>query len=665
MANERKDLPPVNAPNFDERVRDLLGIHLGTRGDGMQRTVTVADLVKAGFELSPSFLRNPSAGNPFTGNQAGSGGGGVGPAGPPGPPGPPTPYVPDLTPPPTPTGVVVTSTFSSLILEHDLPTYTMGHGHARTFVYGAKRLLPGDPLPTFVNAEKLTEFTGPIFSYPTALGTEWHLWFTWVTVDGVESTTPAGGTNGYTVTTGKVGNSDLGPLIVEAANLQNGAVTATKLAAQAVDLTKFANGIEPVSIVTSGSLPTVKTTNAVYWSGKLYRWDTTAAAYVASVPATDLTGQITATQITDGAITTPKMAANSISGDRIQAGTLDASKIVADSITAGQIAAGAIGAAEVAAGAIRAQHLLVIPRSLNPDPMFQSGSAGWVGHIQTLPATDPTVPAGCPKRFAAQFGNRDNPYDGQPIACQPGEQYKFSWWLNNNGGSGGAGAGLLIYYYNASNAIIDAFGTTGDNSAGWLYKTATLQIPAGVAGFRYGPWADKTAYVGNPWFTDMNVERVNDASLIVDGSIIASKIAAGAIAVGSAAIQDGAIRNALIENLAVDSAKIANGAIVTAKIGDAQITTAKIADASINSAKILDGQITNAKIQDASITNSKIGTAQINLANINLASIGNLSAISAVIGLLRTTNTGARVEIADNRIEVFYSNNQTAIRMSS
>ena len=58
MANERKDLPPVNAPNFDERVRDLLGIHLGTRGDGMQRTVTVADLVKAGFELSPAFLRN-------------------------------------------------------------------------------------------------------------------------------------------------------------------------------------------------------------------------------------------------------------------------------------------------------------------------------------------------------------------------------------------------------------------------------------------------------------------------------------------------------------------------------------------------------------------------------------------------------------------------------
>lgn len=60
-----------------------------------------------------------------------------------------------------------------------------------------------------------------------------------------------------------------------------------------------------------------------------------------------------------------------------------------------------------------------------------------------------------------------------------------------------------------------------------------------------------------------------------------------------------------------------------------------------------------------------IAGAAINLALINTASIGNLSALSATIGMLRTTNTGARVEISDNLIQVFYSNGQTAVRISS
>jgi hypothetical protein len=136
-------------------------------------------------------------------------------------------YTPDPTPPPTPTGVVVTPTFANVIIEHDTPIYTVGHGHARTKVYGATYGGSG-PLPVFADAVLITEFVGPVFAHATTLGTAWHLWVSWVSVDGYESTTPAGGANGYTATTGKVGTSDLGNAIVLSQNLAPGSVTADK-----------------------------------------------------------------------------------------------------------------------------------------------------------------------------------------------------------------------------------------------------------------------------------------------------------------------------------------------------------------------------------------------------------------------------------------------------
>ncbi|PIM52100.1 hypothetical protein CS062_16225 [Roseateles chitinivorans] len=679
MVDRRKDIPAVNSPNFLQKVREAMSTYLGNLGDKLDRGVTVRDLVDAGLvELNAGYLVGSGGKAPIKGPAPGIGGGGG------------ESVEPDLTPPPTPTGAQVTPTFNTLIIEHDLPTYTQGHGHARTRVYGAQWV--SGPLPTFSSAELITEFTGTVFAHPTTLGTTWHIWLKWVSEDGVESSIPAGGTNGIARTTGKVGNSDLGPLIVEAGNLANGAVSAAKLAAQAVDLTKFASGIEPATIV--GAVPGSFVTRLVFNTGdwKLYRWNGTA--YTATVPATDLTGQIVATQITDGAITTPKMAANSISGDRIQAGTLDASKIVADSITAGQIAAGAIGASEIAAGAITTGKLLVTGRgaALNDDPAVQDISA-WncthsmsVGTGGVLRFENGTTTAGAiGSRYVTVFGGTtDVWFWSRRVPVAPNKTYKavanlyagagnnrnmyvfLRMWRANGtevgGGDTGWGGTLSGYVYGGLPP------TNVWTRQGALFGANTPRpIPADVVEIAVGVWfqySDGTGAVQQA-AQDIRLEEAIGADLIVDGAIIASKLSAGAIAVGSAAIQDGAIRNALIENLAVDNAKIADGAISTVKIGDAQITNAKIKDAAITHVKILDGEITNAKIQDAAITSAKIGNAQVNLVHINTASIGSLSAVSATIGVLRTVPSGARVEIRDNLIQVFYWNDQEAVRISS
>ncbi len=137
---------------------------------------------------------------------------------------------PELTPAPTPTGVAVTAGFAKLLITHDLPTYTQGHGHGKTRVYGVQ--YTGGAEPTISAATVLGEFTGVVGSIPSDLGVTWRIWVKWVTTDGVESTTAAGGSgaNGIAATTGKVGSSDLGAAAVLSTALAPGAVTADKAA---------------------------------------------------------------------------------------------------------------------------------------------------------------------------------------------------------------------------------------------------------------------------------------------------------------------------------------------------------------------------------------------------------------------------------------------------
>lgn len=109
---------------------------------------------------------------------------------------------PDLTPPPTPSGVNVVAGIDFIGITTDAPTFSMGHGYGRTLVYGKKYSGTG-PLPTFSDDSLAHEFVGQVGSFPTDPATQWHIWVKWRSSDGVLSVTPAGGANGFQVTTGQ------------------------------------------------------------------------------------------------------------------------------------------------------------------------------------------------------------------------------------------------------------------------------------------------------------------------------------------------------------------------------------------------------------------------------------------------------------------------------
>ena len=259
MSDNRVDLPPINSPNFLEKVRETLGVYLGNRGDALNRGVTMGDLYTAGIvNLSPGFLKGGKLA-PISG------------------PGASVTYTPDNTPPPTPTGFAATSAISNILIECDAQTYTVGHGHAKSALYGIVWNV-GDPQPVFDNAQLVSEFPGSVHAYATNPATTWHLWLKWVSEDGFSSVIPAGGTHGVVVTTGlnveKLVKAMTGPgnpfkIVSEPITLEDGTVvpvgtytadayihnsqiTNAKIANLAVDNAKIAD--LSVSKLTAGSM---------------------------------------------------------------------------------------------------------------------------------------------------------------------------------------------------------------------------------------------------------------------------------------------------------------------------------------------------------------------------------------------------------------------------
>lgn len=221
-------------------------------------------------------------------------------------------YIKDLTPPPTPVGISVTTGLSTVFITSSIPSYTVGHGHEKTLIYGAI-----GATSIFADATVIGDFTGAITSIARNPNEQLRLWFKYLSKDGGESALPFGGLNGLDATTLTIGATD------------------------------FANTIRPVFIfatlpILPSTLYPIGSTGVLTTTGKLYR--NVSDVWVTAVATSDLSGVIADSQISAG----------TISGNKIKAGSITAAQIAADTITAGQIAAGAISASELAVNAVTA-----------------------------------------------------------------------------------------------------------------------------------------------------------------------------------------------------------------------------------------------------------------------------------------------------------------------
>lgn len=293
----------------------------------------------------------------------------------------------DITPPGPPSALTATGLFTSILLEWTNPT---DKDLAAVQVWEATT-------NNFASATKVATVSNTIWARDgLAANVTRYYWLTAVDRTGNVSTKyPVSSTAGVSATTVTLGSTDfpagLKPIEIVSSlpttgNFQGrvvflttdnklyryngtafvatipttdltGQVTAAQIADAAVTTAKFAAGIEPVEIL--GTLPTTGNFQGrmvfLTTDSKLYRYNGTA--FVSTVPAADVTGQITSTQITDNSITTAKVAANAITTTELAANSVTAGKVAAAAISTSELAAGAVTAAKIAAGTITANEI--------------------------------------------------------------------------------------------------------------------------------------------------------------------------------------------------------------------------------------------------------------------------------------------------------------------
>jgi hypothetical protein len=637
----RKDLPAPKSDNYDMRVRETLMTYLGRTGDPLDRGITLRDLLDNGLAKlrSGRTITNASVGGSglpiLPPDITITGGGGA-------------EYVPDLTPPPTPTGFSVSAAINNIFITHDDPTYTQGHGHLRTRVYG-KVYQVGDPLPTFGDAAEITQFTGFVHAHPSNPSTQWRLWIKWQTVDNVLSVSPAGGTNGLAVGTSTIRGIDLGPLIVESANLATASVSAAKIAANAVDPTKFASGIEPITIVSS--VPTVQGTTTIYNTAdkKLYRWSGTA--YVASVPAADVTGQLTNSQLAD-------IAATKITGQ----------------VVAGQIADAAISTAKFASGIEPVSIVTSVPVTKSTNAIYNStdgklyrwNGTAYVASVSTgdLAGTisDAQIAGMAASKVTGTLSDSQlaaisaAKVTGQIVGTQITDGAISTAKLAAGSVTAATiAADTITASQIAAGAITSSELAAGAVIAGKITAGAIVaaDIAAGtITGDRIAANTITAAKIAADTITAAEIAAgAIGASEIAAGAVITAKLAAGAVTANEIAANS--ISAGAIQAAAITTAKIAAGAVTAGEIAASAVTATQLAAGAVTTAKLAAGAVTANEIAANTITAGLIATGAItatklsaNAIAVGTAAIQNGAIINAMIADL----TVDAAKIADGTI---------------
>jgi hypothetical protein len=386
---------------------------------------------------------------------------------------------------------------------------------------------------------------------------------------------------------------------LDAAKL-TGTLNVSRIASGALDATKFANTIEPITLV--AVTPLVKSTSTIFntVTGKLLKWN--GSAYVGSVDAADLNGTITNSQITDGTIAATKFASsiepitvvgslpgvkstnvvfNSFDGKMYRwdtntnayISTIPGSDVIG-SVSTTSIADGSITATKFASGIEPVGVVAVIPGAKTLNALFNTANGKlyrWNGSAYTtsLAAADITV------------GTITNTQIADGAITTP----KLS--------AGNINANVLAAGTITTNLM------TANSISGDRIQAASLDAGKIVAG---SVTATQIAALGITG--DKIAAQAISADKIVSNSLTSAQIQAGSIT--GDRIQANTISSGNIVSGTLTSTQIAAGGITGDRIAAGTITADKIQSNSLTSTQIAAGTITADKLAANSITSGQI-----------------------------------------------------------
>lgn len=327
-------------------------------------------------------------------------------------------------------------------------------------------------------------------------------------------------------------------------------------------------------------------------SVRRFVWD--GKAWVQVKAGQDFIGDkaIGAAQIGDAAIGTAHIADASVTNAKI--GDLDAGKITAGTLDAARIAANSITSEKVVIGG--ATNLLP-----GVELWEQGLKPGWDAF--GLSKKTPSV-------WVKGYGT---PTTNAPFTLYKGKTYRYS--VDVKASVDGAAFYQQIIHQDPA--------VTGANlypmvayKAGTTYKTFTADFTPNTTGqyvMRF--WANHGSGTANPdgymWFRNPTLVPLQPGELIVDGSILATKIKAGEI--GADQLAANAVTAGKIDSNAVTSREIKAGQVTAEQLAANAVTAEKIAANTITGEKLEASAITGREIAANTITASHLVVSPANL----------------------------------------------------
>ena len=337
---------------------------------------------------------------------------------------------------------------------------------------------------------------------------------------------------------------------------------------------------------------------------------------------------ITPAQIAAGAISTVKIQDSAITPAQIATNAVTADKIAANSVTADKIAANTVTADKIAANSITATKLVLVDNTiLGPDPGFYDLAWWGIGTASGYTAySGSTSPQ--PKRFLSVSALGEKDYISTPFQVEQGAYYrlKLRIWISTDA-AGWIGISVhipwtawAIPYPSSTLAAVDSAGyplinlsTTTIAKGQWLDFETIYQ--AGAPQATYLQFRTRHNLSAGSFQFKWEVTRAVSAGLVVDGSIVTSKLSANAVTADKIAantitagqIAANTITATQIAANTITADKIAAGTITATQIAANTITAGQIAANTITAGQIAAGTITATELAAGSILASKIG----------------------------------------------------------
>ncbi|WP_217993829.1 hypothetical protein [Bacillus thuringiensis] len=331
------------------------------------------------------------------------------------------------------------------------------------------------------------------------------------------------------------------------------------------------------------------------------------------------------------------------------------------------IGIGAITADNIRAGAITTNKLTVGDfTNLVPNNAFINGTRDEWDRGTVVGAATAGVPAGAPTQYVRTQTERDT-YVGDWFAVKQGD--RFYCELTAATSNSGVPVSLGLHYVDKDNNPYWTVFTPRINPTGgkWVTQGGEIHISIanatkakvfmqvdGTTGSTFGTW----------YVTNAKIHRKTDANLIVDGSVIASKIAANAVtaekiianAVTADKIAANAVTAAKIAANSIDAGKIAAGSITTDKIAAAGITADKITSGVLDANRVQVKNLNASVITAGTMSADRITGGTINATNTNIINLKAQNIASGTINADNVTISNGRVTINKDGVTVTQAN---------